>query len=467
MTDTELFAGFVWASLLATGGGLMVLVTRNHGDTLRFQRKLFLVSFAIRFAMSALLYVAGLNSKIVGSGDDSGWYRGVTIRDSWEADGVGPLSWPVALLEAYEGHHQGYGYLLAVYFSITRIPSQLSAAAVDCLFGALMAVLAYRSARLLFSEWVAVRVGWWTCCFPLMIIWSCQSIKEPVIILLEGLALYGCLCVKVRGFTIRHVLLMVVSIAVLPSFRFYAAYVSGGVVFLTLAMPQIRRKRFSPVSAVIVGVLVLFVLTGTGVLDRNSKSFEDWEDVDRITQFRKDIAAGTGSGVASSYDMHSRSGLGLATLDGALHLLLAPFPWELNLGSLRMLLTLPEMVVWWCLMVQGVVPGLRYAIRHRLGDVFPLLLFLGGLGLIYSLTFGNVGVIYRQRAQLMPYLLMFAASGLELRKLRRRGWVVREGSASPILALPAAASTGSGGMLSIPSPRRPPETRRASAGCGD
>jgi hypothetical protein len=40
-------------------------------------------------------------------------------------------------------------------------------------------------------------------------------------------------------------------------------------------------------------------------------------------------------------------------------------------------------------------------------------LFLLILGGIYSLTFGNVGTAYRQRAQLMPYLLVFAAMRVE------------------------------------------------------
>jgi hypothetical protein len=84
-----------------------------------------------------------------------------------------------------------------------------------------------------------------------------------------------------------------------------------------------------------------------------------------------------------------------------------------------MALTAPEMVVWWFLFFALVLPGLKHAIRHRFGDVLPLLLFLSLLGVVYSLTFGNVGTAYRQRAQLMPYLLIFAALKLEQSKLPR------------------------------------------------
>ncbi|MBI2835108.1 MAG: hypothetical protein HYX76_11855 [Acidobacteria bacterium] len=33
--------------------------------------------------------------------------------------------------------------------------------------------------------------------------------------------------------------------------------------------------------------------------------------------------------------------------------------------------------------------------------------------------FSNIGLVYRQRAQLMPWLLIFGAAGLELRRKRK------------------------------------------------
>jgi hypothetical protein len=160
------------------------------------------------------------------------------------------------------------------------------------------------------------------------------------------------------------------------------------------------------------------MLSSLGSLNQDTQTVEKW-DLKRTETFRQDMATTAGSGVESSHDLHTTRGLGLATLVGGVHLLLAPFPWQLRGGSLRMVLTTPEMVVWWYFFFVGVLPGVKYAIRHRFGDVMPLLLFILLLGVIYSLTFGNVGTAYRQRAQLMPYLLTFAALGLERRKLRR------------------------------------------------
>jgi hypothetical protein len=85
-----------------------------------------------------------------------------------------------------------------------------------------------------------------------------------------------------------------------------------------------------------------------------------------------------------------------------------------------MLLTLPELVVWWWLFFVGFVPGFRHLVRHRFLDVIVFLVFLFGFGVLYSLTFGNIGLIFRQRAQLLPWLLIFAAVGMELREIRKR-----------------------------------------------
>jgi hypothetical protein len=104
-----------------------------------------------------------------------------------------------------------------------------------------------------------------------------------------------------------------------------------------------------------------------------------------------------------------------------------------------MLLVAPEMVYWWWLVLAGVLPGLRFSLRHRLNDVLPLLAMLIGFGLLYSVTFSNVGLIYRQRAQLLPWLLTFAAVGIEQRRQRRLARLAarrpQSGDPSPIPSL--------------------------------
>jgi len=418
MDATDVFSGITAFLLLAVVGFLLLLVTRNHRSGLRGQCILFLCAFAIRFLLSVSIYGTELHTVVVGDGDDNGWAGGQAIIAGWEYQGLGLLDLPVALLDAFKGRHQGYFYLLAVYFTFLRIPSQLSAAALSCFCGAMTAVFAYRLARSIASDWVAWRVGWLTCLFPIMIIWSAQTIKEPFVILLEVLAVYGCIQLRISKFALRHILLCGACVIALASMRFYAAYLTGLVILITLALPHLRRRRFSIGAAIGVVAIAIPVLSSVGSLEKDREGAAEF-DLQRVDQFRQGMARTADSGVETNFDTQTTRGLGLMTVFGGVHLLLAPFPWQLKAGSVRMALTAPEMVVWWFVFFALVLPGLKQAIRDRFGDVMPLLLFLLLLSGIYGVTFGNVGTAYRQRAQLMPYLLIFAAIGLERWKLPR------------------------------------------------
>jgi hypothetical protein len=84
-----------------------------------------------------------------------------------------------------------------------------------------------------------------------------------------------------------------------------------------------------------------------------------------------------------------------------------------------MVLTVPDAALWWWLFVAGSLPGLAWGIRRRPQELMPLFLFLTAMGVLYSITFSNVGLVYRYRATLMPWLLVFAMVGFEQRRLRR------------------------------------------------
>jgi len=87
------------------------------------------------------------------------------------------------------------------------------------------------------------------------------------------------------------------------------------------------------------------------------------------------------------------------------------------LASLRQSLTLPEMIVWW-LSFPLLVLGLWFAIKYRLRQVTPIVLFTTMLTLAYSLFQGNVGTAYRQRSQLLVFYFIFVAVGAVLLKER-------------------------------------------------
>ncbi len=414
------FEGFGTFICLLPLGIAAVLATRRHQGDIRIQLRIFVVAYIVRFATSLLIYTTAL-SKIIGDEDATGWVAGSTLADKWVREGMGFLDLPGACLGAFSGQNKGYTYLLGSFFFGTGIPYRLVAAALNCFFGALTAVFAYRVARTLFSERVAARVGWWTCFFPSLIIWSAQTVKEPIVILLETVALYGCLRLRESGLSPRHLVLCIVAIIAMYPFRFYATYLVSLAVLISLVGPGLTGWKGKLAG---VAMLILLVPLSTNLVSKEQYQAQvEQASLDRVQFFRTAVArggreVGAGSGV-ETVDVRSPGGLITGVSVGAVHLLLAPFPWQLK-GSARALLTLPELIVWWWLVFVGVLPGAAYLIRHRFRDITILLLFLIGFGFLYSLMFGNVGLIFRQRAQLLPWLLIFAAVGLERRRLRRR-----------------------------------------------
>lgn len=444
MEDPGLAPGLVVFLLLSVVGTAAVFSTSQHRDRLQFQLQLFLIAFVVRFALSVLIYQFGF-VRVVGDEDASGWRVGAGIHWTWTHSGVTLFDLPFRMGEAFEGTNRGYPYLLAAFFFITDSPVRLVAAAMNCFFGALTVLFAYRTARSIFSDWVAEKVGWWTCLFPSMLIWSAMTVKEPVVILLETVALYACTRLRQDGISLPHMLLAAATIVFLLPFRFYAAYLVGAAVLVSLLAPALFQPK-SGAAALTLALMIVPLIVSTGLLARHEANFRAF-DLDRIQTIRSFSASetqtGSDSGVSTG-DVRTSRGLAYGLTVGAAHLLLAPFPWQLGGGSLRMILTLPELVYWWWLVFNGLIPGLIYSVKARLADVRAMLLLLIGFGLLYSLTFGNVGLVFRQRAQLLPWMFILAAAGLEQRALRRMRGLPEIAGQDGAFAVPYGGSTATG-----------------------
>jgi len=416
--NNDLFLGIVYLLSFAGLGSFLLTLTRKHYQTRNEQIKLFLCALGVRFAASIVVYEMGL-AKVLGDEDGSGWVYGLYLANGWDKQHLSLLSLPEMWAPVYEKHHMGFHYLSGLFFFITGASARLPIAAMNCFFGALTIVFVYRIAISLFSRWTAVRAGWIACFFPSLIIWSAQTLKEPIVIFLESLALYACVNLKLEGFSVKYILICVAAIVMLPPFRFYAAYLTAAVAMLALTLPRLNKGKSSVRSGLIVATLLGGLVISSGYLARNEAAIERFTQLKEIATFKENVAKGYGSGVENKYDLNSASGLVMSLAVGGAHLLLAPFPWQLGGGSTRMLLSAPELAVWWWLVFVGLLPGLWHVCRTRFSEVQPMLFFTGGLGVLYSMMFGNVGLIFRQRAQLLPWLLIIAVVGLEQRALQK------------------------------------------------
>ena len=87
------------------------------------------------------------------------------------------------------------------------------------------------------------------------------------------------------------------------------------------------------------------------------------------------------------------------------------------MAGTRQLLALPDVLIWYALFPLTMV-GLWHLIRHRFSDIVVILVFVVALTILYSLVEGNVGIIFRHRAQVLAPLLCCSAVGISLRRRR-------------------------------------------------
>jgi hypothetical protein len=424
--------GSVFVVLLAVSGCVVLRATGGGPRSDRRPYVLFLVALSLRWALSLAIYRGGLD-RVIGAGDDVSWQEGAALHEAWLEQGKGLLDLPAACAGGYRRHHQGYAYLLAVLFHFVR-PAQLTAAALGGWFGAMATVLVYRTARRFASDRAAAIAGWLACLFPSLVLWSALTIKEPVVLFLSTLALHGAVAVRAGGFRRSHVASMALAVVLLVPFRFYAAYAVALAVFLGLILP--RRDPCPGASGAGAGarwaaVLFAGLLLASGALaprgGRTQAKFED-PSLGNLQFFRAVNGQRGTSAAPSTANLSTVPGFVEALTVGALHLLLAPLPWQTGGGGLRVFLAFPEMVLWWGLLLGAVLPGLRRATRDHLDALLPVLLYVVALGGVYCLLFSNIGLIFRQPSQLLPWLLALGAIGLDE---RYRAWLERRGGGVP------------------------------------
>ena len=446
-------AGFTAAVLLAALGSLALRATRDHRDTLRFQTALFLTAFALRFAGALAIYGGGLVN-VLQDEDSQGWAGGVTFLQRWVENGWADPRVAGSLTSFIRTENTGYQTMLGVFFILTRLTGRLSAAALTAAISAFGIVFTYRTARIIATERAARVVAGVITGLPLMLVWSSQTLKEPVVIAIEAFGFYALMRLGLRTGTARHVWLALAAFVLVAPFRFYIAYALG--VALVFGVWRHRAVFGGRVAARV--AVTLFVIATTALITRAVVARER-PGLERVQRFRESVSPG-GTAIArpvqpappppaplqlapgrapappatpapaarvpqagptrpslAMLDVRKPWQLPLVALIGSIYALLAPFPWQFGGGSsLRLLFTAPDMLLWWSIFFGWVVRGVWRALRTRALDLAPLVVFLVMIGGLYSLLFANVGIAYRQRAQLVPPLLLLTAAGLRPRE---------------------------------------------------
>jgi hypothetical protein len=397
----------------------VVFATYRHDDR-RFLMRLFLIAFLVRITIGTVIYLFNLQEFF--GGDALTYdYLGSAMMQVWRGNGQYQR-----LIDVFYvgGASSGWGMLYfvgAIYHIVGR--NRLAVQYVNCVLGAATAILAYLIAIELFSNRRVARVAAvLTGLFPSLIIWSCQGLKDGPIVFLLALSMTAILKLGDK-FSFKYLAALSLALCSLLTLRFYVFYI---VVVSALAAFLLGRRRLTAVSfarQLIVVSLISLALAYFGVSYYARQQLDVYASPEQLQRMRLDAAASAQSGFGKDIDVSTTSGAMTAIPIGFTYLILAPFPWQL--GSLRQMLTLPEMVVWW-LAIPLLVLGAWFTLKHRLREIAPILIFTSTLTLTYSVVQGNVGTAYRQRAQLLVFYFIFVAVGFVLIRERREARTKRQ-----------------------------------------
>jgi hypothetical protein len=342
-------------------------------------------------------------------------FTGFSVRFAPDEDTYATTGWEMALFWQGDvlvrpwrfGTDQplGYFYLNAVFFYVFG-SSDLPIKLLNCAAGAFSCRYLYFIARDLFGAPTARRAAKMFAFFPSLVLWSALNIRDVWVIVLILFVSWKSLQI-LKGYSFVALLQLFLAIGILSTLRDYLFFVVAlpPVVALLIGRRGHLVRNFAVASLATLGVLVL-IQQGAG-----SGRAETHMSLETMSRVRQQMAYG-GSAFSENVDI-STPGKAVAFLPvGIAYFLFSPFPWQVT--SFLKAFSLPEMLFIYYL-TPATLRGLRYAITQRFRESLQVLFLTGLLTISYALGEGNVGTLYRHRAQAIGFYLMFAAVGLERR----------------------------------------------------
>lgn len=416
---------------LIPAGIAFVMISTHRADR-TFLIQLFAGALLVRMLIASLIYLFQLQGFF---GGDAYTYDlfGYAMQRSWEGDKYYQML--VNQFTATTGSGWGMLYLVGAIYKIIG-QNMLAVQFTNGVMGAATAVVSYLTVDEIFKNRTVARVAAVSAgFFPSLVLWTSQGLKDGPIVFLLALSMLATLKLGTR-FSLKYLAILVFALFSLLTLRFYVFYmavIAIGIAFLlgTKALTAQSMMRQMIVIGVLIAAFFYF-----GVTRYAGTQFETYGSLEMLQRTRTDAALSAESGFGKDVDV-STTGGAISTIPlGFVFLMLAPFPWQMT--SVRSLITLPEMILWW-LSLPILITGLWFAMKVRLRQILPILVFTILLTLSYSVFQGNVGNAYRQRAQLLIFYFIFTSVGFVLMREKRREKTHLKESSRQVHPAPAPA----------------------------
>ena len=398
--------------VLPIAAGFGFAVARIKEDE-HFLVRLFVSAVMVRIFLGSVIYYFH-QQDFFGADANTFDIFGNALMKVW--DGDASYQYYVDLFSR-DGAGSGWGmlYVVAVIYKIIG-RNMLATQYVNSVLGAVTAPIAYLMAMEIFpNKKVGRAAALLTAFYPSLVLWQCQGMKDGPIIFILTLCMLATLKLG-NKLSAKYVTILSIGLFGLMTLRFYVFYIMAFAIVCAFIMGRQKLSAQAFLRQFVIMFIVGGVLAGLGVSYYAGRQIEQYANFQQLQLMRLDASRSAASGFGEDIDVSTPEGALAAIPVGLAYLFLAPFPWQF--GSLRSMITLPEMTIWWG-SLPFLVLGLWFTIRHRLREVAPILIFLTVLTISYSIVQGNVGTVYRQRAQLLIFYFLFVAVGFALFKEKR------------------------------------------------
>ncbi len=370
-------------------------------------RKLARTAFAVR-AIAAILIHLFAAPGLFAPDEQTYDIRGELLAKYWRGE------IPVDPTPSFQGETKGYYYIVAaLYFPLGQFP--LLPKLLNAWIGSLAVLELFRLTRLIGgTEKAALRAATFLAFFPSMILWSSLLVRDVwVQWLLTRLARE---MAELKGRMIpSRMISAVFLIWGLTQFRSYLLYAAVGPFVLSFLIGRSNIVRNLVLGSALALGLVYFGARSGGVEGKIQTL--DLVELQRLRSWSSSTAVAE-SAFASDADVSTVQGALTFLPVGLAYFFFAPFPWQI--GSIRQSLAIPEALYFYTL-VPGIIGGILFLFRKRLVDSIGVLLVTMTVTFGYAIGQGNVGTLYRHKAQVIGFYYAFAAIGMENR--RRKGAV--------------------------------------------
>lgn len=307
----------------------------------------------------------------------------------------------------------GYYYIVAaLYLPFGELP--LLPKLLNAWIGSLAVLELFRLTRLIGgSDAAALRAAKFMAFFPSIVLWSSLMIRDVwVQWLLVRMARE---MAELKG---RLILSRIISVGVLiwalTQFRSYLLYAAVGPFVLSFFLGKSRDILRNTLLGSVLALALVYLGARSDDGSAGKVQTLDLVELQRLRTWSSSAVAAD-SGFAADADVSTVGGALSVLPVGLAYFFFAPFPWQL--GSLRQALAIPETLFFYTL-VPGIIAGVFYLFRQRLIDSIGVLLVTMTVTFGYAIGQGNVGTLYRHKAQVTGFYYAFAAIGMEYRRRR-------------------------------------------------